>query len=363
MSARVALLLAAVALLTAGAAPAGKAAPAKATGRLATAPGALAPLPAGVKAASSHGPFLEGNCSVCHQKNDPRTPGPLTSSTNGLCFGCHEELEAVMQQRPHQHQAAVESCSNCHAAHDVRQKELLLADGRTLCLSCHGKTQAEIEKSKVVHGAVVAGSTCTTCHDPHASNVEKLLVKLPFDLCVGCHSTDGLEDAQGRKLTNFKRLLAENPDQHAPVASKDCSACHRPHAGENFRLLTRAYPAAFEAPFEAKNYSLCFDCHDAQIVAKERTGKLTRFRDGDRNLHYVHVHGKDRGLTCRACHDVHAGKQIHLVRAAAARGPEGGTLEVGYTPTPTGGACATSCHATKSYDHGKPGDPPAPGKK
>ncbi|HEY3452941.1 MAG TPA: cytochrome c3 family protein [Myxococcales bacterium] len=334
----------------------------KPTGRLATAARALAPLPAGEKAAWSHAPFEEGNCGICHQKNDPKNPGPIVGGTNELCYGCHEEFQGLMQDRPHQHRAAKESCSNCHNAHNSREKKLLLAEPGALCLSCHEKVQKEIASGKVIHKAVDTGAKCSGCHNPHASNVEKLLVKLPFDLCVSCHSTDDLADTKGVKLTNFKKLLDENPSQHAPVAAKDCSACHQPHASENFRLLTLEYPAAFYAPFDPKNYELCFDCHNPEVVSTPTTTKLTRFRDGDRNLHYVHVHKEERGRTCRACHDVHASKQDHHIREAVPYGPKGWMLKVGYTQTPTGGSCSKTCHATKDYTNRKPGDP-VPSKK
>ena len=333
------------------------------TSKLALAPNALAPLPAGEKAAWSHAPFEEGNCAICHQKNDPKSPGPLTMGTNELCYSCHEEFQGLMEERPHKHKAAKESCSNCHNAHNAREKKLLLADTRTLCLGCHDKVKKEIESGKVVHNAINTGAKCGSCHNPHASNVEKLLVKLPFDLCVSCHSTDDLEDNKGKKLINFKKLLDENPNQHAPVASKDCSACHKPHASDNFRLLTLDYPAAFYAPFDVKNYELCFDCHNDQVVAQATTTKLTRFRDGDRNLHFLHVNKEDRGRTCRACHDVHASKQAHHIRESVPYGPKGWMLKVGYTQTPTGGSCAKTCHATKTYENKKAGDPVPPAKK
>jgi hypothetical protein len=50
--------------------------------------------------------------------------------------------------------------------------------------------------------------------------VEHLLTQLPFDLCVTCHAVDGMKDAQGLVLANFKRWLDENKVWQAPVAAK-----------------------------------------------------------------------------------------------------------------------------------------------
>ena len=324
--------------------------------------GALAPLPAGEKVEWSHGPFEAGDCSLCHKSKDPKNPGPIVKPIRELCLSCHEEFEDILK-RKFKHPPAEDSCTNCHNPHNSKVKKLLLENTVGLCEGCHPEIDRLATKSKTKHQPVTTGAACSNCHNPHAANVEHLLVKLPFDLCVGCHSTDDLEDNKGKKLTNFKKLLDENPNQHAPVASKDCSACHRPHASENFRLLTLEYPAAFYAPFDPKNYALCFDCHNDQVVAVPTTTKLTRFRDGDRNLHFVHVNKEDRGRTCRACHDVHASKQPHHIRESVPYGPKGWALKVGYTQTPTGGSCAKTCHATKSYENKKAGEAVPPLKK
>jgi predicted CXXCH cytochrome family protein len=188
------------------------------------------------------------------------------------------------------------------------------------------------------------------CHNPHATNVEKLLVQLPFDLCVSCHAVDGLKDEGGRSLTNFQRWLAENKEWHAPVAAKDCSSCHQPHGGPNFRLLVSAYPPEFYAPYDAKNYALCFGCHNDQAVKVAETDSLTGFRDGKRNLHFVHVNKLDRGRTCRACHEVHASKQAHHIRDGVPYGSKGWVLKINFTKTASGGSCARTCHDTKGYD-------------
>jgi len=315
------------------------------------------PLPAGAKAAWTHAPFAAGDCSICHERNDPKNPGQLVKQGNELCFMCHDEFQAILA-RKHPHSPAKAYCLSCHNAHDSRQTKLLHAEATELCLGCHASVKKTAERSAVKHKALTQGKKCLACHNPHASSVEKLLTQLPFDLCVSCHSADGMKDASGKTLTNFGKWLADNKEWHAPVTAKDCSACHLPHGSAHFRLLVADYPPEFYAAYDEKNYELCFTCHNPEVARNAETTTLTGFRDGPRNLHFVHVNKAERGRTCRACHEVHASKQVHQIRDGVPYGSNGWMLKVGYTKTPNGGSCARTCHDTKSYDR-KPEIPAA----
>jgi predicted CXXCH cytochrome family protein len=316
--------------------------------RVVTVRPSVAPLPPGEKAAWQHSPYVAGDCSICHARNDRKDPGPVTTKGNDLCFGCHEEFAAINQAK-HKHAPAVASCVACHNPHDSRKKKLLHAEIFDQCTSCHVGIKETVASAKVKHAALTTGRQCLSCHNPHASNVEKLLTALPFDQCVGCHSQDGVKDDRGAVLTNFKKLLETNKVHHAPVESKDCSACHEVHGGQNFRMLVAEYPASFYAPYEPRQYALCYGCHDDRVAAERETTTLTNFRDGSRNLHFVHVNKADRGRTCRACHEVHASPNAHQIREAVPYGTNGWMLKVGYRATPTGGACARTCHDAKTY--------------
>ena len=85
------------------------------------------------------------------------------------------------------------------------------------------------------------------------------------------------------------------------------------------------------------------------MVKDAKTTTLTKFRNGDQNLHFVHVNKDERGRTCRACHEVHASKQPHQIRDAVPYGHTGYLLKVNFTKTDTGGQCAETCHVTRSY--------------
>ena len=308
----------------------------------------LTPLPESAHPVSAHSPFSDGDCSICHQRKDPSDPGAITKSVNALCLDCHDDFTKLMAKK-YVHVAAQVNCVSCHNPHNSKYPKLLVADSTQLCLGCHTSISNLVTNAKVKHDAMTMKNGCANCHNPHAANVEHLLNRLPYDLCVSCHGADGVADHDGKKLTNMKQLLADNPHQHGPVADKDCSACHLPHGSDNFRLLTKAYPAQFYSPYDPKLYDLCFDCHDEAMVKEPKTTKLTKFRNGDENLHYLHVNKDERGRTCRACHEIHASKQAHQIRDAVPYGNSGYLLKINFTQTATGGECARTCHVTRSY--------------
>ncbi len=312
----------------------------------------VAPVPAG-QAKYTHAPYQPGRCGLCHVRNDEKNPGGLRhASVNEECLECHEDTREVMTGH-YQHWPSVVSCNYCHNPHNSTERGLLLARAETLCWSCHKGLQHAVAGAKVKHDALTTGKRCSNCHNPHAANVERLLIALPFDLCVNCHAREGMKSSDGKAMPNCKAWLAENKVWHAPVQARDCSACHRTHGGDNFRLLVNGYPAAFYKDYDPKSYALCYGCHSERVVSEPETTTLTGFRDGARNLHYVHVH-RDKGRTCRACHEVHAAKQERRVRENVPYGSKGWILPINFTKTPTGGTCVRTCHDTRSYSRTEP---------
>ena len=301
-----------------------------------------------------HAPFGTGDCSLCHKGTDPKNPGPVLGPVADLCKGCHEQIQTNLAKMKFTHAAALDSCTNCHNPHSSPNRHLLNVSMAELCFGCHdGAFQKMATQSAVKHKALTTGSSCTNCHDPHASNVEHLLIRLPYDLCIDCHNRDDMKDERtGRPLTNMKKWLKENPAHHGPVEAKDCSACHSPHGSDHQALLLEPYPPKFYSPFDPKNYSLCFRCHNPQLVTTERTTTLTKFRNGDVNLHFKHVNKAENGRTCRACHEVHASKLAHQIREKVPYGSSGWMLPINFQQTPTGGSCTKTCHATGTYNNG-----------
>ncbi|HET9754102.1 MAG TPA: cytochrome c3 family protein [Myxococcales bacterium] len=315
-------------------------------------PLSLAPVKARA-ALSTHSPYEVGDCSLCHQRKNPRDPGPVSIAGDKGCTVCHEEFLELAKSRRFKHAPGKVGCIGCHNPHNASVKGLLLRPAPALCLECHTGITAMMNL-QVKHAAVTQDASCMNCHDPHASNVEHLLSRLPFDQCVQCHGKDGITDSAGAKLTNIGTLLEQNKVHHGPVAQKDCSACHQPHGSAIFRLLRAPYPATFYAPFEVKTYEMCFGCHDEQLVTAERTTTATRFRDGDRNLHFLHVNKPDRGRTCRACHEVHASQKVYQIRESVPFGSRGYLLKVNFVKRADGGDCTQTCHTARAYSNVAP---------
>jgi predicted CXXCH cytochrome family protein len=222
-----------------------------------------------------------------------------------------------------------------------------------LCRKCHEKIVKDQQTAAVRHSPVTEPPACMNCHDPHMAQEGKLLVADELDLCLKCH--DKPIKAGKYEFIDIKQLLAANPNRHGPLHNRNCSACHDPHGSSHFRLLTNEYPKDFYAPFFTSNYALCFRCHDSALAEDERTTSTTEFRDGDRNLHFVHINRTSHGRTCRSCHEVHASSSPKHIGVTVPFGSW--KLPVKFEKTETGGSCAPGCHAVQKYDRqlAKPG--------
>ncbi|MEJ2649492.1 MAG: cytochrome c3 family protein [Sedimentisphaerales bacterium] len=201
--------------------------------------------------------------------------------------------------------------------------------------------------------AVTEKDGCTHCHTPHASTVKYLLAKDAKDLCMTCHDKP-LDMGNNETLPSFADEIKNKKYLHGPVADNDCSGCHVPHGSQYFRLLAKNYPPLFYAPFSKENYELCFSCHTESLVETPTTIELTDFRNGDENLHYLHVSKDPRGRTCRACHATHASDLPKNIRETVPYGMW--ELFIGFKKTDTGGSCTPGCHLPKAYDRKRPVD-------
>jgi predicted CXXCH cytochrome family protein len=298
-----------------------------------------------------HGPVAVGGCIMCHNPHQSDFPKMLNAAGNALCFQCHTDKAEAFKGKKFMHKPVQEDCTNCHSPHAADYQYNLNADGTMdLCFNCHTDKQEWVAKVKTKHGALATERKCLACHDPHVSDFPKQLVKAPMDLCLSCH--DKQLDTPNGKIMNMKDYLAANKDVHGPIKEKDCSACHNAHGSDNFRILRKYFPPVFYAPFDLKNYELCFNCHEKTLVLDPRTTTLTGFRNGDQNLHFVHVNKAVKGRTCRACHEPHATNNPKHIRDAVPFGAW--KLPINYVPSPDGGSCAPGCHQKFIYNRKSP---------
>lgn len=275
-------------------------------------------------------PDIENSCDLCHNPTGDEHPGgdskgfSLTDNVPALCYMCHDNLGEM----EHVHYPVEEGgCSNCHSFHSSDRKGLILDDlSENICLDCHDTDTGD---NPLIHSPVRQGK-CMECHNPHQSGTPGILIKDIQGLCTGCH----------RGMVSGKTSI------HAPAESGECLVCHKAHSSENSSLLTISYPAEFYTEASNNNFELCFQCHDSELMLSETTLYSTNFRDGEKNLHYLHING-EKGRNCTVCHDMHASDLPYILKSKIQFGKW--TMPVSYTATASGGSCNTGCHSPKGY--------------
>ncbi len=298
------------------------------------------------KGSYSHGPYVFGACVACHNPHGGSEPRMLRVSGRQVCLTCHRDMDARLTNARFRHQALANGCTECHSPHASEQRYELKAPVPVLCYRCHEKIYRDQATAVVKHSPVTETRSCANCHNPHLSQSDHLLIAEESDTCLRCHD-EPIKIGQ-YELERIGQLLAANPSHHGPLQSKECSGCHKPHGSSNFRLLTDKYPKETYAPFEKSRYDFCFRCHEPTLATAEQTTTLTGFRDGERNLHFVHVNKVPRGRTCRLCHQAHASTLPKHIGSTVRFGGWG--LPLGFDKTETGGSCAPGCHGPKKYE-------------
>ncbi len=294
-----------------------------------------------------HGPNASGNCSLCHESHSSDNKFLLVESLKNICTRCHSDKDYTDGEKK-MHSPMKEGCSKCHNPHSSDHEYQLIADSENLCSECHKGITGKTGTVKFKHKVVNENKRCYNCHDPHGSLYENNLKISPLNLCLNCHNkkiigTDG-------KDYNVYKIVKNGKFKHGPIRDGNCTGCHDPHGSDFYKILKGEFPKEFYTAYEEKKYRSCFKCHEKNLAKTERTTTLTNFRDGDLNLHFVHVN-KTKGRTCRACHEIHAGDQPKHIREDTPFGKW--SLPIGFEKSKTGGSCAPGCHKEYSYDRNK----------
>ncbi len=296
-----------------------------------------------------HTSLEKGGCLVCHTSHQSDHEKLLTAPREELCFVCHLDV-------PEQVAAAIDihdpvkqkNCTACHSPHGGETKNLVPADEKAFCQGCHSGVFDRMVNLNFPHGAILTDASCANCHEAHTSSYSRLLAGLVEALCLKCHNKP-VEATNGRMLSNIAKQMAELPYSHGPVTMQNCAACHRAHGSDFQSLLNKNLSDKFYASSEEGANVFCFDCHDERLVNEKQTTR-TDFRNGERNLHAVHVLG-EKGRTCRACHHEHGTSQPRLIRAGVKYGQWDMPLK--FDPSATGGNCQTPCHSAYRYDRAR----------
>lgn len=300
-----------------------------------------------------HGPVAAGACDSCHSSHSAKFPKLLNVQGKDLCLSCHAEMKTQLAQVKFVHKALEQDCSKCHDPHSSDYPMQIKAPPEQLCTSCHEheKIKEAAENATHKHSVVTEGKACLNCHNAHGSNLAKLMKAEQVNVCMKCHDKKQKEP-DGKVVASVAEVLDKKMNKHGPIRDGDCGGCHNPHGSTQSRLLAKPYPDTFYQAFALEKYDLCFSCHDKQLVLTEKTEGLTKFRNGETNLHFLHVNKQDRGRSCRACHSTHASDHELHVRDSVPYG--NWQLPINFKKTDAGGSCAPGCHKSFTYDRDNP---------
>lgn len=292
-----------------------------------------------------HGPFMSNQCTSCHVGHQSDIQSLLVKEDPSLCLQCHLEKEDEMDLT-NVHPVFKESCLNCHLPHTAKAKNMLKVGDNELCYNCHENVKIETINAKMVHSPVSKTGECVACHTPHAGELNNLLINEQPNLCFNCHS-ENINNKE-KYIDVYARLSKEYV--HQPLFENPCTDCHRPHVSDNRNLLAAAFPKNNYTKPDMKNYAMCFQCHDPNKITTKVTKSETNFRDGSKNLHYLHV-VKKKSISCQSCHDMHGADNPHIIGNVVYFG--NWEMPIGFKITSSGGTCLPGCHVQYSYDREK----------
>ncbi len=233
-------------------------------------------------------------CTDCHNVHTataqvataPAVPGPLIGAWGVSVTNTSLTQISYTEQRGVAHEYQV--CLKCHSGwSDLRGGRNVAFDFNPLNASFHA-VESTPSKAAVPDGTWVSGKGL--------SNSTQLY-------CIDCHGDSVKTQAPGPHRSNDAPLLV------APLLG-----------------LSAADPSGF-----------CYGCH-LKSVYSDGAAPLSNFSDGTRSLHQLHV--GTEGFTCMSCHDSHGSRDLPALLR-----PDIGFSQTG-APTPTGGACANSCHSS-----------------
>ncbi|UFS71066.1 cytochrome c3 family protein [Geomonas sp. RF6] len=300
-----------------------------------------------------HGPAAVGSCTECHDPHDAAEKKLLKGSVRDLCLKCHADFSHTLKGAPVTHPPVKEGpCTACHNPHGTPVSMFLNDKMPDLCVGCHKGIGKKAEEAKVPHKPLKKEGGCSNCHSSHYSNAKGLLAQDEKSTCLNCHGTDTLGKPP---LRNIKKEIAGKKYVHGPIQKGQCKACHDPHGSDNFRMLIGGYPEPLYVPYKAGSYDVCLKCHEKNMLSYPDTTIYTKFRNGNRNLHYVHVSNVRKGRTCRVCHAAHASNGERLLHVEGMTFGEW-KIPINFKITPNGGSCAPGCHRAFVYDRVTPQD-------
>lgn len=265
----------------------------------------------------------------------------MAGAREPACSECHSDLLEYQLM----HYPAEDACNNCHEATGTPHPSgdgpgfRLIDKVPELCYYCH----EEPRQQSSVHGPHLKGE-CLACHDAHGSEAGSLLIESDPELCLGCHKQVFRTDST--EVSDIRKLVGGRNRAHSAIELGGCMSCHRAHGSEFRALLVDSYPQEDYLPALPENFSLCFLCHDPDLMNAQETDWATGFRNGTSNLHWLHING-NKGRNCRMCHNIHGSPQAFMVEEQLGFGQW--EMQMNFTVEEQGGSCLPGCHGKLSY--------------
>ena len=203
------------------------------------------------------------NCVTCHVeiKTFPHgeRPGKTLRDVKQhyytLCQQCH--AEQFTQAMDGVHQRALEDgnknaavCTDCHNPHTQKTiAEMTRSEIPDICGACHSTIANEYRES--VHGQALLNEnnpdvpSCVDCHGVHNivdPTTQEFRLKSPTEMCGKCHTNPAIMDKYGISTNVLNTYVA---DFH----------------GTTVTLFEK------QAPDQATNKPVCFDCHGVHNIA------------------------------------------------------------------------------------------------
>jgi predicted CXXCH cytochrome family protein len=308
-------------------------------------------------------------CDDCHNPHGVKdakgvVPALLEDREPALCVRCHDGSRAAdirdQLTKSYWHGMQARGSHDPREGSDPAKYSAIPAQNRHVqCSDCHNShvQSAGVSRIEVSNGAagMAPRYTYRSADDPSQAN--------EYEICFKCHSGWTKQPAGQIDLAlvtnpnnpSFHPIQAagKNPriDPNAFVNGYDatsiltCTSCHGtddpvvkgPH-GSTYQYLLKKQSGT------TSKDDICFSCHAYDVygnpTAPADLQHASRFNGG--TGHAFHVGSQN--LACASCHETHGSTRSPFLMARS-RFPGIST----YTPTPTGGTCASSCHAPQTY--------------
>ncbi len=253
-------------------------------------------------------------CTDCHNPHFQQTPA--TSGTTGKTTGSIRLLWATRNGNGPNSQGS-QFCWTCHGVGSDLPRPFGV-DHQTYFVNSSHNLGQDSNANGIMMLTPDSGTNiaCVNCHEHHGSRDYPLLKSTnSSNFCINCHNDKGFINEynalskNGITIANSSNYFIGSPHEVNFYGRNGCTMCHEPHGSAQSFMLMAPFPtAAYPAQVTHATNELCFSCHDYRYyIGSGGANPITGSRFGNGNGTNYHWHVTKYKLTCRTCHDPHAG--------------------------------------------------------